>query len=177
MRVGILFPVLGLSLLLSANGCIWAPELDRVREDIAKQLPGTRFEREIALSLNPLSLALARAVITLVPDAKEAAPYLRGVRDVTVAVYDVDNLPSGCNVRLPERLEKLVTRGEWELTVKLRERDEFVWVLSRSDNDKLKGLYVIVLDGESLVIVRANGRLERLVMNALREHGGLARHA
>ncbi len=174
MRWGRLLPVVGLSFLLTLtlmNGCLWAPELDRVRKEIEIQLPGVTFKKQVALSLGPVTLSLARAVVKLAPETHEAAAYLEDIRDVTIAVYEAENLPEDLHVRLPHHLKKLLARGEWELTVKACEESEAVWILCKTDGDAIKGLYVVVLDRDGLVLVRAHGRLEGLFMKAMREHG------
>jgi hypothetical protein len=172
MRSGRLVPVGLLILLLPlANGCLWAPDLDHVRKDIERQLPGITFKRELALSLNPVALSLARTVVKLVPDAREAAAYLEDVRDVTVAVYEVQNTPQDLRIGLPDHLRRLIQRDGWDLTVKTCEGDESVWVLSQTDGGRVAGVYVVVLDRENLVLVQAHGRLESLVRKAIREHG------
>lgn len=156
------------------SGCLWAPELDRVRRDIEKQLPGVAFKKEVALSLGPVALALAGAVVRLSPEARGAAAYLRDVRQVTVAVYEAKNVPPNPDVRLPKDLKNLLGRGGWELALKTSDRNEFVWVLCKTRDDQIKGLYVVVLDDDNLVLVRAHGRLENVIRKALSEHGGIA---
>ena len=53
--------------LTAANGCMWAPELTDVQKDLARQLPGTEFHKDVTLSLGPLTLALARVITGLLP--------------------------------------------------------------------------------------------------------------
>ena len=177
MRPPRILEVAAAALLLSTlSGCLWAPELDRVRKDIERQLPGATFKREVTLSLGPLSLAVARAVVGLTPDAREAAAYLQDLRDVTIAVYEVENIPRDVRVRLPDDLKRHLARDDWELAVKTREEGQFAWILCKTEDDTIRGVYVVVLNHDNLVLVRARGRLEELVKRAIRERAHIADH-
>ena len=79
--------VLLLAVVGASTGCLWAPDLVLVRKDIERQLPGASFEKEIELSLGPISLAFARLVTRMVPDARDASGYLRDVSRIQLAVY------------------------------------------------------------------------------------------
>ena len=64
-RFGFMF--LALSTMFSATGCLWAPELSQIQREIERQLPGSSFEKEVRLSLGPLSLGMARFVTRVIP--------------------------------------------------------------------------------------------------------------
>jgi hypothetical protein len=149
-------------------GCMWAPELARVCRDIEAQVPGATFDKEFAVSLGPVSLAFARLLTGLVPDAREARGYLRDVSRIQIAVYETDGMPPVSSIHMPRRLQKLADEG-WETAVKVREKDSVVWVMYKIDGDTIRDMYVIVLDDSELVMVKARGRLERLAAHALRE--------
>jgi hypothetical protein len=153
-------------------GCIWAPELARLKGDIERQIPGAVFEKEFAITLGPVSMGFARLVTRLVPDAAEARGYLGDVTRVQVAVYNAHRMPPVDHVETPRSLERLRKEG-WEMAVKVREEDNVTWVLYKMDKDEIKDLYVIVLSDEELVMVKARGNLERLVGKALSESGGV----
>jgi hypothetical protein len=167
----IVFVTALLLMLTVTSGCLWAPDLDRVRQEIEIQLPGAHFQKEFALSLGPVTLGLARAVTAVVPRADLAGQYLRDIRRVKVAVYKVKNVPRFEALRTPEHLTALLETDDWELAVRVHERrDEAVWVLCRADdNDKLREVYVVALTGDELVLVRASGNIERLVAKAMKE--------
>ena len=164
--------VLGLTLL---SGCLWAPELDRIRRDIENQIPGASFNKEVAFSLGPVTLGLAKLIVNFIPDTEEARPYLKYVRSVKVAIYEADNIPSDFSVKLPRGLKKLLDKGDWELAVKTKDDNATTWILYKSDGDSIKGLYVVVLDDDELVLVRASGDLDRLFQKAMRENMNLSR--
>jgi hypothetical protein len=166
--IAVLLGIAGLS-----SGCLWAPHLADLRKEIQRQLPGVSFEKEVELTLGPVSLALARMVTRMVPDARDASGYLRDVSRIELAVYNAESMPSSFNLAMPDRLKKMQSDEGWEMAVKMREKDEVVWVLYRIEDEKIKELYVIVLDDEELVMVRAQGKLERLLARALRDSGGV----
>jgi len=151
----------------TGSGCVWTPELARVKDDIERQLPDAHFEKEFSLSLGPIALGLARIVTRLVPDTGDARVYLKDVHRVQVAVYNTSTSTIG-NVRMPQRLRRMAEDG-WETAIRARQDDGVVWVMYRADEESVRELYVVVLDDEELVIVKASGRLERLLARALME--------
>jgi hypothetical protein len=166
--------IAGVLVLVLMSGCFWAPDLDRVRKDIEQQIPGATFKKEVALSLGPVTLGVARAVVRLAPDAHEAAAYLKDLHDVTVAVYEAQNIAQVPQIRLPKDLKKLTANGEWELALKAADDGEFVWIFCKTEDGTVKGLYVVVLDSDNLVLVRARGRIENILRKAMSEHLNLA---
>jgi len=171
-RIGTL---VGITLMLtSLTGCFWAPELDSVRKDIEGQIPNAHFEKEFSISLGPISLGLARTIIRLVPDheADEAREYLGDLSKVQVAVYEADYTLRGTEVKTPRKLESLKDDG-WEMAIRTREPGESIWVMYRSDDDEIREVYVISLDSDELVLVKARGRLDRLFAKVMQDHGDL----
>ena len=160
-----------LTVAATSMGCMWARELAQVRRDLERQLPGARFEKDIELTLGPVSLAFARLFTRLVPDAREASGYLRDVSRIELAVYTVERIPAVKDVSMPRRLQELEANEEWEMAVKIRDKNELAWILYRMDDGTIKELYVVILDRNELVMVRAEGNLERLVARALSETG------
>ena len=170
----VLTPVVILTLIVVAGasfGCMWAPGLAQVRRDLERQLPGARFEKDIELSLGPVSLAFARLFTRMVPDARQAGGYLKDVSRIEMAVYDADRVPAAANVTMPHRLEELMQDEDWEMAVRIRNKDELAWILYRVDEERIKELYVVMLNRDELVMVRAEGRLEGLVARALNQTG------
>jgi len=157
----------------AASGCLWAPDLAMVRKDIERQLPGVSFDKEIELSLGPVSLAFARMLTRVTPEAQDASGYLRDVSRIELAVYNTQDMPPAGKVTMPERLQKMTDSEGWELAVKVRDDDELAWVLYRMDGEAVRELYVVVVSDDELVMVKAEGKLERLVARALSDSGVL----
>lgn len=148
------------------SGCLWAPDLDQVRKELESQIPGASFKREFAISLGPVSLALARTVTRLVPDAREAHTYLEEIRHVRVAIYEIASMPEGSHLRMPRQMEELRSEG-WEVAARVKEGNDHVWVLYREKKGKVSELFITVVGKDELVLVRADGHLDRLVEKAM----------
>ena len=157
----------------AASGCLWAPDLAMVRKDIEHQLPGVRFDKEIELSLGPISLAFTRLLTRITPDAGDASGYLKDVSRIELAVYNTQDMPPASTVTMPDRLQKMTESEGWELAVKVRDDDELAWILYRLDDETVRELYVVVMSDEELVMVKAEGHLEHLVARALSDSGAL----
>jgi len=156
--------------LLSSPGCFWAPELSSVRRDLQDQLPGASFDKNVELSFGPVGLAFVRLVTGLIPDAREARPWLRDVSRVQIGVYDA-HVGSAAGLRMPKKLQSLIDDG-WETAIRVHDDDQAVWVLYRADEETIKEVFIVVLDDEELVMVKAKGRLERIVAAALDQAKG-----
>jgi hypothetical protein len=164
-------PIVALAVMLPIlSGCLWAPGLEAVRKEIERQMPSAHFEKEFAISLGPVSLGLTRMIVGLVPDAAEARPYLKHIRSVQVAVYNVDTNTRDVKLKIPSKLKSLLEEEDWELVVKTTEQDESTWVLYRVKDETVTDLYVVTFDGEELVMVVASGRLDRVLEKALNDH-------
>jgi Domain of unknown function (DUF4252) len=154
-----------------ANGCMWAPELTDVKQQIAQQLPDTGFRKDVTLSLGPVTLALARTITGLIPDAREARGYLHDVSRVQVAVYNVYSAGDVTSLDTPKRLQELLDDG-WEMAVRVRDDDQVAWLLYRLDDKSVREMFVVVMDKDDLVLVKLKGHLEKLIAHALEEPHG-----
>jgi hypothetical protein len=159
-------------LMLWMPGCLWTPELSQIQGEIERQLPGSEFERDVRLSLGPLSLGLARFVTGIVPEgmapeAQEAHAYLQEVRRVQVALYRTVTLPPLHDVHLPAHLKQRIRDEGWHLAVKRQKPAELVWVLTREEHGIVRDIYVILLDAEQLALVRVEGRMDQLLAKAV----------
>jgi len=151
--------------LLSSPGCFWSAELSGVRADLEHQLPGSSFNKNVELSFGPVLLTLARTVTAVIPGASDVRLYLSGVSHVEIGVYDA-HVDSITNLHIPKRLQSLIDEG-WETAVRVRDDHEAAWLLYRPDGDRVKEVFVVVLDNDELVLVKARGHLEHLVEAAM----------
>ena len=157
------------------SGCLWAPELDRVRKDIERQIPGVEFSREFAISLGPMSIGLLRVIAAVAPVDEDQRGYLDEISKVKVAVYEVDNMPRDPEIQVPDRLRRLLDEKGWDLAVRVHEDEESVWVLYKAEDDEVREMYVLVMNTEELVLVRVEGHLDRLFEKAMNDHFDLSR--
>ncbi|MFH1756117.1 MAG: DUF4252 domain-containing protein [Candidatus Latescibacterota bacterium] len=154
--------------MLLCSGCLWAPGLERLKNEITAQLPGARFDKEVALTLGPMSLMLARAAVRFVPEAQEARDYLSEVRRVELAVYQTEYLPPLDDLQFPKHLSNLLN-DDWEIAARVRDHNEVVWVLYHDNGQKIDCMCAVILDEENLVLVKVQGNLGKLVLKGLRE--------
>ncbi len=162
-----LFSIL-IAALPFASGCVWTPSLNHIKDDIARQIPGATFDKEMSIAIGPGAIALARGVASFIPPAQEARAWLKDVSRVEIAVYDVQREGPAGRIETPPRIRAMVDEG-WELAARVRERDESTWVLYRIDDDSVRELFVLSLDDHELVMVKVKGRLERVLARALSE--------
>jgi hypothetical protein len=141
-----------------------------LKDEITAQLPGAQFDKEVALTLGPMSLLLARIATQFVPDpeAREAREYLSEIRRIELAVYKTESLPSLDELQFPMQLDKLL-HEDWEIAAKVREEDQIVWVLYHESGKKIDCLCAVVLDEENLVLAKVRGNLGKIFLKGLRE--------
>ena len=156
------------ALLPLAGGCVWTPELSAVKRDIARQIPGASFDRQVSFALGPGGMALARAVVSFVPDEHDARRLLKDVSRVEVSVYEIHADDDDRRVATPSSIEEMLADG-WEMAARVRQEGEAVWVLYRVEGESVRELFVVSLDRDELVLVKVKGRLERLIARALSE--------
>jgi hypothetical protein len=156
--------------LIAIAGCLWTPELDAVRRDVQRQIPDARFKKEFAMSLGPVSLTIARAIVHAVPNSRDASRYLADIRRVKVAVYNVESLPERFDLTCPRTIQALIDKKGWQAVVRTHDEKQAVWILCRTKGEAITDLLVTVLDDDQMVLVRAGGRLDRLCEKAANDH-------
>lgn len=161
------------SLALPLAGCGEPPSVDQVTREIGKWAPGARFEREEHIRLGRIKMGLAKGILRMVDDEEdeEGRAILREVDRVEVATYRVRNLPdtSGLRQKAPA-FERQLARTGWSLTVKAQEDNSPSWLFTRSDDQGgLKNILVVDLDDQELTVVRVDGRLDRVLAEAIAE--------
>jgi len=72
---------------------------------------------------------------------------------------------------MPAHLQSLIEHG-WETAVRARDGHEAVWLLYHPDGDHVKEIFVVILDNDELVLVKAGGHIEKLVAAVLEEMHG-----
>jgi hypothetical protein len=148
-----------------------APRAAAVAAALEAADPGCDLSREEGLSLSRLELSALRALLRLAGDEEgEAAGILGSLERVEVASYRLDG-GAACAAEPPIAAvaAELDRAGWWPMVV---ERDGVggSWVFARGDaGGELAGLYVIALDGGALEVVRLEGRIDRLLAEAVRD--------
>jgi hypothetical protein len=114
-------------------------------------------DRSFGLSLGPLPIRLARVFLA---DDPEISGILKDVKGVRVYTYEVDGDAERVNANMEESRGRLVERG-WQPVVAVREDGGLVTALVRMDDEdeRIRGLVVMVQDDEELVLVNVIGNL------------------
>jgi hypothetical protein len=117
--------------------------------------PGFRdTDRELAISLGPLPIKLARLITRGDP---EIEPMLRGLKAVRVYTYDVDGDVERVQKRMEDVRASLITEG-WDQVVAVRDDGELVTALLKMDKrNAIRGMAVVVQDHEEIVLVNVIG--------------------
>lgn len=157
------------------SGCLYSREIAHMRRSIEDQYPDAQFDRQVVVSVGPLSMQTLTWIAGLVPDeeAQLARDLIRNIRRVQVGVYNVEGLHSVDGVEL-ERLERFEKDG-WQLAVKAREEDGAVWLFYNERRGDVRDLYLLALDDENLVIARVRGSLRNILQAVMADQRRLFR--
>lgn len=168
--------IMTISLLLLtgmfASGCLYSREIAHVRRDIEHAYPDAQFDRQIVVSLGPMSLRTIGWIARFVPgdEVEMATDYLHEIRRLKVGVYRSDG--GGMGGFNPNALKRF-DRRDWHVAVKYRSDDDAGWILYRERGDTVRDLFLVVLSDEELVVARLEGRLNRLMERLVEDHGQL----
>ena len=148
---------------LSLSGCFRAAELGRLRREIERELPPVHYERQIEMSFGQLSVGFARLVTLFVPPSWHVRGMLSEIHAVKVGVYTAHHPP----YRRDLELQKLLGRKNWDAALTVREDGDVAWLTYRIRGETVDQMHLIVLSDKDLILVRFEGRLERLLAQAL----------
>ena len=116
-------------------------------------------DRSFGISLGPLPIKLARLFVAGDP---EISGILKDVKGVRVYTYEIDGDAERVIARMVEARGRLVARG-WQPVVAVRDDGGLVTALVRMDDDaddqRIRGLVVMVRDEEEVVLVNVIGKL------------------
>lgn len=162
-----------LLLTIPLTGCFYSREIAGTRKAIERQYPGAEFDREVVVSVGPLSMRALGFIARLVPEdeAQMVASYLREISRVKVGVYNTTYLPA-LDAFDPLDLPRFERAG-WEVGVKVRDEHEAMWLLYRERRGVMRDLYLVVLNEDELVLTRVRGHLNRLFERAMADHAHL----
>lgn len=151
------------------------PSASAVAASIETSAPGCRVSQESRISLAGLKLAIVKSLAKMSGEAEEAGAILDQISRVEVATYRADGRVSCAAHGALDRVDRELSAGGWWPMVAQREDTELVRVFAHDDGDgELDGLYVIEFDGDALEVVRLEGRIERLMAEAVSEDPGSA---
>ena len=155
---------------LLVSGCLLYPDLEGVEEIIASELKPARLETTVKLELGPGLLSWAKLVCNWADVEEDVRGCVAEIRRVHLAVYEVHGIRSDRPVRAAAPIRKRLERAGWEILVKVREAENICWVFYRLRGDFINELYVIALEDDDLVLAKVEGRFDRMITKALKDH-------
>jgi len=154
-------------LSLGAVGCFRA-DLDGLDKKLLWEFRAASIDKKLSMKLGPVTMSLANVIVTFAPVEREAKRAFRGIRSVDLVVYELEGSEDSapCGSLLEFAAGRLKRKG-WEPIVEAREPGSMVLVLCKYDEVRIRGIYVIVLDEESLVLVKLRGNLNKVFAAAM----------
>ena len=147
--------VLACALLVGACG-ITAPRGSEGFADL-DSLGIADTERVLTLSFGP---ALLRFAARQVEDDPETQELLRGLDGVRIRIYEIDGEAARVASRMDTMSRKLQAHG-WEPVMLVRSENEQAHMLLKVVDQRIRGMTVLVSDGESeAVVINLMGDLE-----------------
>ena len=142
--------------LLLLSGCgITAPRSNEGYADL-DSLGMFDTDRVISLSIGPTLLHFAARYIDDDPETRDLLRSLDGVR---VRIYEVDGDAQKVAGRM-ENMSANLQQDGWEPVMMVRKQDEQAHMLLRTVDGEIRGMIVLVLDGDSeAVIVNLMGEI------------------
>ena len=150
------------------TGCRDTPSGADLKWALEQQIPGIELERESHIRIGRVAMALVRKVARLADDETDSdLDVLSHIRRVNIATYRVTRRPKG-DITLPDGLERQLAKNGWETIVRQREENDHTWVLFQGAEDgSIRNLYVVALDTHELTVIDVEGRLDRVIAEAL----------
>lgn len=130
--------------------------------------PECRLERESRMAVGGIKMSALKTLVKLSGE-NDAAELLDSMKRVEVATYRVSP-SSECGLDSPVAPfgDTLVARGWWSMVMQ-RDGTDASWVYAHGDREgDLDGLFIVELDGSELEVVRLEGRIDRLMAEAVK---------
>lgn len=122
-------------------GCFHAGELAQVRREIELEVPEADFEKEVELTLGPMTLGCVRLLTVFVPNIRQEKGLLKEIDRIRVAAYRVKSMPEIGRFEPPWAIRRLLEHEDWEVVAKGRDKDEIFWLLYRIQAGAVRDFY------------------------------------
>ncbi len=153
-------------------GCVFVDRDFRLtRNAILKELGPMDIKTEVQVQIGSGLISLGKLAASCAEVEEEALKYLKDIHNVQVGVYKLHHVDRAMPLVIPQNIAKQLEKKGYEPMVRVKERDESVWVMTKMKGKRLNSLYVISLNHEELVLVEVMGRLERLIEKAIQDQG------
>jgi len=150
------------------------PDCRAVYREIERELPGAEFERESHIRLGRVAMAFVKPIARLALDNDEVPMnYLSAIKKVDIATYQVVDLPETPGTATILSIESRMLENGWIKMLREREDNDNTWVFLRHRQDgSIRGLLVIELDARELNIIGVEGRIDKILAEAIAEEPG-----
>jgi len=156
-------------LMMLSSGCMTNGEFNFIERSIKKEIYPSTVRTKFKFSFGAISMSTARSVVRLADADEEALNYLNEIDKAQIGVYEIEHREESADRLIPHDVEERLNRSGYHIFVRVRERGENVNLYFKEISDSCCGLYCIVIDNDELVIVEVQGRLDKLIEEALNE--------
>ncbi len=161
--------------LVALTGCASTGALTDTRTAFLDANPGIEARQTVRLGAGPMTMGFARMLLRASGDSstREAASMLRHVRRARIRIYETTPRPGPALAATPTAQRSPIVsarlrRQGWAPLLRANGDDgEATWILVRERRGHAVGMLLAVLDGESLVLMEATGRLDTLIEEAV----------
>lgn len=150
------------------------PDCRTVYQEIERELPGVEFERDSHIRLGRVAMAFVKPIARLALDDDEVPMnYLSAIKKVDIATYRVVDLPETPDTATIRGIENRMLENGWIKMLREREDEDNTWVFLRHRQDgSIRGLLVIELDASELNIIGVEGRIDKILAEAIADEPG-----
>lgn len=130
-----------------------------VKRDIAAQLPELTLKKEFAVSIGS-------AMFNTIDFIAVGSDFdFSSIDKVQIAVYDADNIADLSNLNVEQSLMARNPELDWHTVVKVRDLDEFTWVLMGLDQTgtRIEAVSILVMEHTEMVLINVNGELQEMI--------------
>jgi hypothetical protein len=117
----------------------------------------------------PMMILAAKLIVNKTVDTPEVSEYLEGIRNVQVGVYDIEDRKTSITRSSLSSAERALLEERWEPFVRVRDREQQISLLYKYDNEGIRGVYVMVLNREQLILIEAQGHFEKIIETAIQQ--------
>ena len=151
------------------SGCIMVDrEFRMMRNEIIDSFRETSFKRDVEFQIGMELLLPAKIATNFIASDPDARAMIGKIHNIQVGVFKVQDSSERIKP-FPPKLEFRLRRRGYQPIIKVKSKDENVWVFVQMQRKRLKGMYVIALDRDELVLVEMKGKLGELIQEAVRE--------
>jgi hypothetical protein len=157
--------------LAVAASCIPRNEFIDVATSVRTSLYPAQVEKKFKLRVGPMMILAAQFISQRATDMPEIAEYLGEIKNVQIGIYDVKREGPSVPLAIPAEADQGLMERGWEPFVRVRDREQQVTLFYKAINDRISGVYAVVLAEDKLVVVEVQGKLDKLIEKAIQQHG------